>query len=183
MDEAKLIARLRDTYGIGNLKQILRYYSIGIPEKFWLDNLEFSKEVDLKKFYETGKGVCVIDSNLATQKRMLAVLMKHGDLIGFSGVYKDFSELLGESMDFTNKVHPGRLIKQYSDFDVICISSIRYGKFYDESEEAFLAFLTYLLNARTKKLVLLGLETNEIEKQYGKDLKQLIDENFITWID
>ena len=183
MDDPKTIVRFRETYGDGKLRQVLRYYSIGIPEKFWFDDFKIAEQLDLKALYEAGKGMCVIDSSSAKQHRVLAALMKNDVLIGFSGVYKDFFVLLGESMGYNAKVHPGRLIQQCSEFDVICISNIQYGKFYDESEEAFISFLIYLLNARTKKLVLLGLETSEIEKQYGKDLKQLIDENFITWVD
>jgi hypothetical protein len=178
VDDAQII-RLRETYGDKKLREVVRYCSIGIPEKFWLDDLRFPN-INLKRLYETGKGLCVISPRPEIQQKMLAALAKDSVLVGFSVAYRDFFVLLGESMGYSGKVHPSRLIQCCSEFDVVCISSIRYGKFWDESEEAFLSFLTYLLNAQTKKLVLLGLETTEIKKQYGIDLKRLIDGNFIV---
>jgi len=177
----EIMEHLKIKYGSGKLRTVTNLYGSNIPEKYWFEKFD-DKDLldttinDLKK----GKDFFICCNDLYKANFFIADLLK--ELIS-SGkdVYRfNFSELISKYMDKGFSFNMEKYISDNLLTDVIAISDIIPGKYYQQYSHILENIITNTINSRMQKNIIIHIKKYDDMNQqsyisnYGEFMKELL---------
>jgi hypothetical protein len=173
-----VVSRIKSKYPYNKIRLALKYYDMGIPERFWFQDASISKSV--KQGVEDGKWLAVFGSSNYDTSEYISTLVKNIVSPTKTIHLHIFSELMLVSTNRQDKPAIKQLWHELDMLDVVVITDVAYGNKYDGYLEDFFSMLNRFVNSPINKQVILGME-----KIIDQDKKRAAysDELFDKFID
>jgi hypothetical protein len=184
--ESRIIERIKKKHGNDKLRQALRMFQAGIPERNWFtegnqpnihtitENLDNNRNVIVM----AGSSVESADIASAVTKYYMnnMIIVKQFDFIGLMEKFTDrFNQCDFQFLDNVRK-----------ECDLVTITGIKGGNIYLKYKDAFMTFVNGLVGGIFTMKVVLSVdfvEENEFVNIYGSELSELVNSGIFEIID